>query len=318
MLLGKLGGRGFKVSAKTESCTRGIWIWGAPTFVEERGMHVLLLDTEGSGSLQRNTTHDAKVFALVVLISSLFIYNSMGSIDETAISNLSVAAELSNHIAVFGKRNKDEALASITPHFLWLLRDFVLEMREGNREITEAEYLQSRLDSFSRSNHERNRRVRDALTKFFRQRDLITMVRPVEDEEKLVKLDRLGMSDFRKPFREKAEVLKRKVFFECPVKEMNGKFVSGAVLAELLKSYVQALNDGAVPDISSAWESVVEGEREKFFERAKAMHSKRIKSIPVPAEAEELYGGLAEAREEATATLMRGFELGDTNADKKE
>jgi hypothetical protein len=40
-------------------------------------MHIILLDTEGSGSLQKNQTHDAKIFALVVLLSSLFIFNSM-------------------------------------------------------------------------------------------------------------------------------------------------------------------------------------------------------------------------------------------------
>jgi hypothetical protein len=61
-------------------------------------MHIVLLDTEGSGSLQKNQTHDAKIFALVVLLSSLFIFNSMQTIDENAISCLSLAAELSNYI----------------------------------------------------------------------------------------------------------------------------------------------------------------------------------------------------------------------------
>ena len=63
-------------------------------------MHILLLDTEGSGSLQKNQTHDSKIFALVVLISSFFIFNSMQTIDENAISCLSLAAELSNFIKV--------------------------------------------------------------------------------------------------------------------------------------------------------------------------------------------------------------------------
>ena len=61
-------------------------------------MHIILLDTEGSGSLQKNQNHDAKIFALVVLMSSLFIFNSMQTIDENAISCLSLAAELSNFI----------------------------------------------------------------------------------------------------------------------------------------------------------------------------------------------------------------------------
>lgn len=66
-------------------------------------MYILLLDTEGSGSLQKNHDHDSKIFALVVLITSFFIYNSMQTIDETSIASLSLAAELSNFIKVRSK-----------------------------------------------------------------------------------------------------------------------------------------------------------------------------------------------------------------------
>ena len=95
---------------------------------------MFLLDTEGSGSTDRNTTHDAKIFALVVLLSSFFIYNSMGAIDEKAINNLSLAADLSSNIAVKANRKsgqtKDDVIADFTPKFMWLLRDFVLELSE--------------------------------------------------------------------------------------------------------------------------------------------------------------------------------------------
>ena len=67
-------------------------------------MHVFLLDTEGSGSTDRNSTHDAKIFSLVVLLSSLFVYNSMGAIDERAINSLSLAAELSSNIAIWANK----------------------------------------------------------------------------------------------------------------------------------------------------------------------------------------------------------------------
>ena len=72
-------------------------------------MHILLLDTEGSGSLQKNQTHDSKIFALVVLLSSFFIFNSMQTIDENAISCLSLAAELSNFIKVRSYTNDPNA-----------------------------------------------------------------------------------------------------------------------------------------------------------------------------------------------------------------
>jgi hypothetical protein len=61
-------------------------------------MTLIVLDTEGSGSLQKNQNHDAKIFALVVLLSSLFIYNSMQTIDENSIAGLSLAAQMSEFI----------------------------------------------------------------------------------------------------------------------------------------------------------------------------------------------------------------------------
>ena len=85
----------------------------------------------------------------------------------------------------------------MTPNFLWLLRDFALELRENGRDITENEYLESRLSNFSKSTNERNKRVRDALCKYFQNRELLTMVRPVEEEFQLGKLDKLGFEEFR-------------------------------------------------------------------------------------------------------------------------
>ena len=63
-------------------------------------MYLVFIDTEGSGSVDRSTTYDAKLFALVVLLSSYLVYNSMGVIDENAITNLSLAAQLTKNIAM--------------------------------------------------------------------------------------------------------------------------------------------------------------------------------------------------------------------------
>ena len=100
----------------------------------------------------------------------------------------------------------------MTPKFLWLLRDFALELKENGRAITENEYLESRLSNFSKSTNERNRKVREALLKYFQQRELLTMVRPVEDEYMLGKMDKLGWDEFREEFRIKASILKHKIF----------------------------------------------------------------------------------------------------------
>jgi hypothetical protein len=48
----------------------------------------LKLDTEGTDSLVKDPENDTKVFTLAVLISTYFIYNSVGSIDERSVSEI--------------------------------------------------------------------------------------------------------------------------------------------------------------------------------------------------------------------------------------
>ena len=59
-------------------------------------MRVLLIDSEGIGAFDEDENHDTKIFLFALLLSSYFIYNSMGTIDENAISNLSLIVSFYN------------------------------------------------------------------------------------------------------------------------------------------------------------------------------------------------------------------------------
>jgi hypothetical protein len=100
MLLDMKGG-GFQVGATVNSCTKGLWIWDKPLRCKQQDgsvVQLLVIDTEGIGSLDADADHDAKIFALALLLSSYFIYNSVGSIDENALNALSLVVELTKHI----------------------------------------------------------------------------------------------------------------------------------------------------------------------------------------------------------------------------
>ena len=45
--------------------------------------------------MDEDSNHDTKIFLFGVLLSSLLIYNSVGSIDENALNNLSLVVNLS-------------------------------------------------------------------------------------------------------------------------------------------------------------------------------------------------------------------------------
>ena len=59
---------------------------------------MIVIDTEGLGAFDEDQNHDAKIFLLALLLSSLIIYNSVGTIDETALNNLSLVVNLSKKV----------------------------------------------------------------------------------------------------------------------------------------------------------------------------------------------------------------------------
>ena len=62
-------------------------------------------------------------------MSSFFIYNSVGSIDESALQNLSLVINLTKHIQVKARGGEDvdtEEYSNYFPSFMWVVRDFTL------------------------------------------------------------------------------------------------------------------------------------------------------------------------------------------------
>ena len=71
---------------------------------------------------------------MAVLLSSNFIYNSVGSIDEQALQTLSFVLNLVSNI--------DQSNSSNKPNFLWVVRDFALQLiNDQGEQITSNQYL---------------------------------------------------------------------------------------------------------------------------------------------------------------------------------
>jgi hypothetical protein len=68
---------------------------------------VLIIDSEGIGAFNEDENHDTRIFLLALLLSSYFIYNSMGTIDENALQNLSLIVNLSKQLEVKGMKAED-------------------------------------------------------------------------------------------------------------------------------------------------------------------------------------------------------------------
>ena len=66
--------RYLKIDFKIIILWLGIWIWSSPLRISDDTV-MIILDTEGLNSTQRDSTIDAKIFSLTILLSSMFIYN---------------------------------------------------------------------------------------------------------------------------------------------------------------------------------------------------------------------------------------------------
>jgi hypothetical protein len=106
-------------------------------------------------------------------------------------------------------------------------------------------------------------KIRALLREFFPKREWVTLVRPVQEEVDLQKLDSLANDELRPEFLNGIWFLKDKIFTEISPKILNGSQVTGEVLVDLCSSYVDAINNGSVPSIESAWDYICQFECEK-------------------------------------------------------
>ncbi|TYZ65842.1 hypothetical protein PybrP1_008089 [[Pythium] brassicae (nom. inval.)] len=303
---------GFRVGPTTESCTRGIWLWDPqPPVRTARGEKVLFMDTEGLAATDNDERYDAQIFALGLLLSSLFVFNTMGVIDEGAIDRLFLVSELTKHVCVSadtgherppppppgnrdtdgdGDSDSDDALPDamaasreLAPHFppfVWLLRDFVLDMQQDGAALSPGEYLEQSLaprdDGGGGRRHDERNRTRASIRVLFARRECLTLVRPVTDELALRRAAELPESALRPEFVAQMAAVRARVLAAVAPKQLVGKVIDGAQLAHLARCYTAAMTSGAVPDIRAAWAYVSDATCQSAAARAVEAYDARL------------------------------------------
>jgi hypothetical protein len=298
-LTGQAPKPGFVVSPTHQSCTRGLWLWSVPIPIEGgagggggKRASLLLVDCEGVDAQDQAARAGAQVFSLAVLLSSVFVFNQLGAIDAVAIERLALACELAKRVKGRSGGAADGAApaaapalddgqqADFHPAFVWLLRDFQLELREGRTRLTPAEYLEEALADAPQSTGGADAAARNAprqtIRAVFPDRDAFTLVRPALTEEQLCKLDALPPAALRPEFRQGMDDLARRLKDKALRRPLavHGALVSGPALAGLVRAYVDAINGGAVPQLVSAWAGVARQECAKAVELGTAAYGR--------------------------------------------
>ncbi|KAL1537835.1 guanylate-binding protein 2-like isoform X1 [Salvia divinorum] len=310
-ILNQLLGRssGFQVASTHRPCTKGLWLWSTPirrTALDGTEYSLLLLDSEGIDAYDQTGTYSTQIFSLAVLLSSMFVYNQMGGIDEAALDRLSLVTEMTKHIRVraSGGRSTASELGQFSPIFVWLLRDFYLDLVEENRRITPRDYLELALRPVQGGGRDVSAKneIRESIRALFPDRECYTLVRPLSNENDLQRLDQIPLDKLRPEFRSGLDSFTRFVFERTRPKQMGGTVMTGPIFARITQSFLDALNNGAVPTITSSWQSVEEAECQRAYEMSTEVYMSTFDRSKPPEEA-----ALREAHEDAVQRSMASF-----------
>ena len=166
------------------------------------GKDAIVLDTEGLASAERTTNVDTKIFSLAILLSSIFVFNQIGPINENALEELALVLKVAKTVRVRADGPEDaecKELATLFPQFHWVLRDFFHRL-DGR---TPREYMEDALREVPGLSEEvyKKNKIREAIKHFFTDRNCTILIRPITDESKLAHVEDLPYEELKPEFR---------------------------------------------------------------------------------------------------------------------
>ena len=236
--------------------TKGIYIWTKPIMsVNNEGnkFPVYFIDCEGV-----NEENDySKIYSLLMLISSLTIYNTLGPIEENTINSMNFLLNLTKHLQVKSsidtERNLCDDISNLMPSYIWVMRD-CLKLSDENGDFVSPkvfniyyqDYMENILDIKGKylNEYEQKNRIKSALKLYFKDRDCFTIPKPTVSDTQLQIIDILENENLRQEFVNQIQSFRKKIFSKVKEKTLKGKKINGEILSFLIKSYIQSVNSG--------------------------------------------------------------------------
>ncbi|KAL1772322.1 guanylate-binding protein 5 [Sigmodon hispidus] len=292
-LMNKLAGKekGFSVGSTVQSHTKGIWMWCVPH--PQKPDHTLvLLDTEGLSDVEKSDEkNDIQIFALAILLSSTFVYNTMSKIDQGAIDLLHNVTEVTDLLRTRNSSdfNETEEAADVSffPDLVWTLRDFYLELEANGHAITSDEYLENSL-KLKQGSDERSHTFnlpRLCIQKFFPVKKCFVFDSPAQ-RNKLSQLETLSSEELSPEFVQELLDFCSYIFTHSKIKTLPGGIqVNGTRLESLVLTYVDAINSGAFPCIENTVVTLAQRENSAAVQKATAHYDQQMSQrVKLPTE----------------------------------
>ncbi|XP_059121025.1 guanylate-binding protein 1-like [Peromyscus eremicus] len=316
-LMNKLAGKntGFSLGSTVQAHTKGIWMWCVP-HPHKKDHMLVLLDTEGLGDVEKgDNQNDCWIFALAILLSSTFVYNSMGAINQQAMDQLHYVTELTDRIRARSSSDQEDEgedsaeFVSFFPDFVWSLRDMTLKMEVDGVHVTADEYLENslKLKEGTCKEVEKYNLPRLCIRKFFPKKKCFTFYPPTE-WKKLSQLETLQENEIESDFLKQVAEFCLYIFNHCKAKTLPGGIpVNGPRLESLVLTYVEAICSGDMPCMENAVLALAKIENSAAVQKATAHYDQQMSQrVQLPTETlQELLDHHRTCEKEAIEIFLR-------------
>jgi hypothetical protein len=294
-LLNRLMGRsdGFPLGSTVQAKTKGFWLWMGD-FLTDKNRCLILLDVEGLADVWKgNVTHDLKLFTLALLLSSMFIYNTKGNTDSSALDGLHLATKISDNLMTSEAKKEQKNFARHFPHFVWAVRDHhhKINFKDGGKEVTPNEFLEHCLESKTDENEKEDEddfhsynKLRQTIRDFFPKRDCLTFPQPVLDPEKMELLDQVEDFELNPKFKKAADEFVNFVFSNAKSKQIRGSPLTGFAFAKMMTDFLKSIEKQNL-SINSTFQMITNEGNIKAFQLGEHAFEETMATLVFPVDA---------------------------------
>ncbi|KAK3607898.1 hypothetical protein CHS0354_036724 [Potamilus streckersoni] len=174
---------------------------------------------------------------------------------------------------------------SVFPSFVWVLRDFTLELEKDGKEITADEYLMDAL-KLKRGTGKRVNDYnlpRECISNFFKEKRCFVFSRPVEKRELFSHLETVPDSQLEVDFVQQAQLFYDYICTSSNPKSVMGRHLNGSMFCRLVETYVDTIQSGNIPCMERAIDAMAKIENTKAVQAALDHYKTRMQaSVQLP------------------------------------
>ena len=214
---------------------------------------------------EEENNYDSQIFLIIILLSSLFIFNSIDNIGAKALINFNFILNLIKTIKIKNTLNEENEseIAEFLPKLLWSLQNSNLKLEDKNgNTITEKQYMEDSLQNVNGSSDsiEENNRIKTLIKTFFPERDCFVMLDSlkINEDKNNVNIKILQKYD------ENINIFKNKIIKKTKPRTFFNNYLTGNMFIELVESLLNNINSGGVPILSNSLKYIMKSECSKI------------------------------------------------------